>query len=86
MIISEEFMRVRQGELLAEAEGRTGSTIEAHLALAEYHYLSGETELARNQLKIAERSGGLDYYHKQRLLVRLEQIEKELEEEKDLLR
>ncbi len=71
-------------ELLAEAEGREGSTIEAHLALAEYHYLSGETELARNQLKIAERSGHLDYYHKQRLLARLEQIEKELEEEKEL--
>jgi predicted Zn-dependent protease len=73
-------------ELLAEAEGREGSTIEAHLALAEYHYLSGETELALNQLKIAERSGRLDYYHKQRLLVRLEQIEKELEAEKELLK
>ncbi len=71
-------------ELLAEAEGRSGSTIDAHLALAEYHYLSGETELAHDQLKIAERSGALDYYHRQRLLVRLEQIEKELEEEKEL--
>ena len=73
-------------ELLAEAEGRSGATIDAHLALAEYHYLSGETELARDQLKIAERSDELDYYHKQRLLVRLEQIEKELEEEKELQR
>ena len=60
------------------------SKIEAHLALAEFHYLSGETELAHNQLKIAERSGHLDYYHKQRLLARLEQIEKELEAEKEL--
>ena len=71
-------------ELLAEAEGRDGSKIEAHLALAEFHYLSGETELAHNQLKIAQRSGHLDYYHKQRLLARLEQIEKELEAEKEL--
>jgi len=73
-------------ELLAEAEGRNGAETEAHLALAEYHYLSGETELARNQLKIAERSNSLGYYHKQRLLARIEQIEKELEEEKELLK
>jgi len=71
-------------ELLSEAEGRDGNTFEAHLALAEYHYLSGETEQAYNQLKIAERSGNLDYYHKQRLLARLEQMEKEMEEEKEL--
>lgn len=72
--------------LLAEAEGRAGSQIEAHMALAEYHYLSGETERARDQLKIAEQSGDLDYYHKQRVMARLEQFEKELEEEKELLK
>ena len=70
--------------LLAEAEGRSGAQVEAHLALAEYHYLGGETERARDQLKIAERSTNLDYYHKQRLAIRLEQFEKELEEEKEL--
>ena len=71
-------------ELLGEAEGRDGSKFEAHMALAEYHYLNGETDLAHNQLKIAERSGHLDNYHKQRLQARLEEIEKEMEEEKEL--
>ncbi len=71
-------------ELLAEAEGRSGSKIEAQLALAEYYYLSGDTRMARDQLKIAEKNPDLDYYHKQRLLARLEEFEKELAEEKKL--
>ncbi|MFK8069186.1 MAG: M48 family metalloprotease [Gammaproteobacteria bacterium] len=68
-------------ELLAEAEGRSGSIVDSHLALAEYHYLSGDTQLASDQLTYAERSKNLDYYYKQRIQTRLEQFEKELEEE-----
>lgn len=70
-------------ELLAEAEGRAGSTIDAHLALAEFHYLSGETERARDQLKFAERAQGMDYYHRQRVHARLQQFEDELKEEEE---
>ncbi len=70
-------------ELLAEAEGRDGAIVEAHLALSEFHYLSGETERALEQLRIAEKAGHLDYYHRERLEYRREQIEKELEIEKE---
>ncbi len=71
-------------ELLAEAEGRSGSMVDSHLALAEYHYLSGNTQLASDQLRSAERAKNLDYYHKQRVQARLKQFEKELEEEERL--
>ncbi len=70
--------------LLAEAEGRAGNDLDSHLALAEYHYLNGNVHQAVQQLKIAERTRKLDYYHRQRIEARLEQFEKELKEENEM--
>jgi predicted Zn-dependent protease len=71
--------------LLAEAEGKLGSQVEAQLALAERYYLAGETALAREQLKFAQRASGVDHYQRQRIEARLKDFEKvlceELEEE-----
>ena len=69
--------------LLAEAEGKAGSQVEAHLALAERHYLSGETMLAREQLKFAQRDAHVDHYQRQRIEARLKDFEKELCEEQE---
>lgn len=40
-------------KLMAVAEGEAGYPIEAHQSLAEYHYLSGQTRAAIQQLNIA---------------------------------
>ena len=69
--------------LLAEAEGKAGSEAEAHIALAEAYYLSGETGHARERLKFAQRSSQVDRYQRQRIESRLKEIERELEEEKN---
>ncbi len=68
--------------LLAEAEGKAGSEVEAHIATAEAHYLLGETGLARESLKFAQRSPQVDHYQRQRIEARLKEIERELEQEK----
>lgn len=68
--------------LLAEAEGKAGSEVEAQIAMAEAYYLSGETGLARERLKFAQRSPQVDHYQRQRIEARLKEIERELEEEK----
>jgi predicted Zn-dependent protease len=68
--------------LLAEAEGKAGSEVEAHIAMAEAHYLSGETGLARERLRFAQRSPQVDHYQRQRIEARLKEIERELKEEK----
>ncbi len=65
---------------LAEAEGRGGSPIESHIALAESFYIQGEVERARDQLKIAQKQGTLSYYHRERIAARLKELEEELEE------
>lgn len=68
-------------ELLAEAEGKAGNSLDSHLALAEYYYLSSNMHQAVQQLKIAERQPGVDYYHCQRIRARMAQFDKERREE-----
>jgi predicted Zn-dependent protease len=68
---------------LAEAEGKLGSEVEAHLALAERSYLAGETAMAREQLKFAQRASGVDHYQRQRIEARLKDFEKTLCEERE---
>ncbi|MGH8607020.1 MAG: M48 family metalloprotease [Gammaproteobacteria bacterium] len=68
--------------LLARAEGQAGSNVESHLAQAEFYYLNGETELAKNQLDIASREASATRYQLERIAARLEILLKELEEEK----
>jgi beta-barrel assembly-enhancing protease len=68
--------------LLADAEGRAGSAAEAHIAMAERDYLAGDTRLAREELRFAQRESGIDHFQRQRIDARLKVFETELEEEK----
>ncbi|MBL4851290.1 MAG: M48 family metallopeptidase [Gammaproteobacteria bacterium] len=68
-------------KLLAQALGKTGATIEAHEALAEYYLLSGNNSGAIEQLeiavKLAERQDNLAA---QRIEARLEQLQPKQDE------
>jgi len=72
----------RTYRLLAEAEGMSGSKIESHIAQAEYYYGSGELGLAIEQLKVAKDAPGINYYQSERVQARLDQLQKEFDEEK----
>lgn len=65
-------------ELLAEAESRSGNKGIAHMALADYYYSLGETPTAIEQLNLARRNGGLDFYYQSLLDARLAQWQDEL--------
>jgi len=67
----------RYYKLLAEAERRAGSQVESHIALAEYYYRLGEARLAMRQLEIAQREPGIDYYDRERIRARLEEMKSE---------
>ncbi|HSR63610.1 MAG TPA: M48 family metalloprotease [Gammaproteobacteria bacterium] len=71
-------------DLLSQAEAQTGHPAEAGIAKAEYYYLSGETQLAIDRLKYAQRQTPLDYYQEERVSARLAQLEYELQLEKEL--
>lgn len=63
-------------KLLAEALGKTNSTIEAHESLAEYHYLSGDHDEAINQLEIAAKlAENKDDFAAQRISTKIEQLQ-----------
>lgn len=62
-------------QLLADAEGRAGSLVEAHIARAEYYFASGERERAMEQLKIARHTQGVDRFQSQRIEARLAELE-----------
>jgi len=62
--------------LQAQAASMLGRTTEAHLALAEHHYLLGETRTAIEQLRIARRDGA---DHDERLQARIDARLDELE-------
>lgn len=71
-------------DLLSQAEAETNSPAEAGIAKAEYYYLSGDTQLAIERLKFAQHQSSLDYYQQERVKARLQQLEYELELEKEL--
>jgi len=72
--------------LLARAEKQLGNTIAFHEALAEHHYLGGDTRGAITQLQLADKYKGLNYYEEARITARLHQLEAlALEEDKDEL-
>ncbi len=70
--------------LLSQAEAQSGSEIESHIIKAEYYYLLGDTELAIQRLRLAEKQYTLDYYQKERITARLGQLEYERELEREL--
>ena len=49
-------------KLMASASGDTGDLVQAHRSMAEYYFLNGNRHAAIEQLEIAERNAGKDYY------------------------
>jgi predicted Zn-dependent protease len=64
----------RAYELLAEAETRSGRQGVAYIALADYYRSLGETQTAIEQLNMARRAGGLDFYYQSLLEAKLTQL------------
>ena len=64
----------RAYELLAEAESRNGNKGISHIALADYYQALGETPTAIEQLLLARRSRGLDFYHQSLIEAKLTQL------------
>jgi predicted Zn-dependent protease len=72
--------------LLAEAENQAGSETEARIALAQYNYWKGDTDVGVQQLHAAMRTQDLDFYQRERIDALIQEWEAELEEERRLFR
>ena len=72
---------------LARAEAESGNTIESRMANAEYYFLTGETVVAIQMLKdlLSRGDPAPDYYQRERILSRVNQLEQELKLERSLL-
>ena len=64
--------------LLAEAESQLGQAADSHHSLAEHYLILGEFPHAAEQLRLARETPGLTNYQRQKILARLEEVEKEL--------
>ena len=64
-------------KMLATAAGNSGTLFEAHQALAEYYYLTGNTDAAIGQLQIARRHAGDRFYFLSSLDARIKEIRDE---------
>ncbi len=64
-------------KMLATAAGETGAQVEAHQALAEHYYLSGLRPAAIDQLQIALRFAGDNFYIRSSLQARIKEIKEE---------
>ena len=67
-------------KLLAQAAGKTGRTLETHMAMADYYYLNGYTKQAVEQLQLARKSPRLSDYQMARIQARLITLEKQLKD------
>lgn len=65
-------------ELLAQAAGETGRRSEAHQAMAEHYYLNGNPGAAIEQLQLASRYVGDNFYLQASLEARMQAIRDEL--------
>ncbi len=65
-------------QMLAEAAGGTGSSYESHKALAEHYYLSGNPSAAIEQLQIAGRYVGNNFYRQSSVEARIAAIKEEM--------
>lgn len=63
---------------LATAAGKLGKIAEGHEQLAEFHYLTGDTRAAIQQLQQALKQPGLPYFQEARLTARLRSLEQQL--------
>ena len=71
-------------KLYARAAGESGYPIDAHQALAEFYYLSGETGTAVKQLTLAkkqlDKNDQRHFYQAARIDARLKELKKELDQ------
>ena len=64
-------------EALARADAALGATAAQHRATAEAYALQGKTEAAIEQLRIAQRTPGSDYFESSIIVARLRTLERE---------
>src|SRR5690606_28211265 len=64
-------------ELLSQAAGANGKLAEAHQALAEHYYLRGDARGALEQLKLASRRAGDNFYLQSSIEARMQAIREE---------
>ncbi|MBI5782420.1 MAG: M48 family metallopeptidase [Gammaproteobacteria bacterium] len=64
--------------MLAQAAGGAGATYEAHTAMAEHYYLSGNPLAAIEQLQLAARFAGDNFYLQSSLEARIAAIKEEI--------
>ena len=65
-------------EMLAQAAGGTGSSYETHKALAEHYYLIGNPNAAIEQLQLAAKFAGDNFYLQSSLEARISAIKEEI--------
>jgi predicted Zn-dependent protease len=65
-------------KMMAAAAGAAGARVEAHQALAEHYYLSGNPGAAVEQLQIAGRFAGDNFYLQSSIEARLKAIKEEM--------
>jgi predicted Zn-dependent protease len=65
-------------KMMAAAAGASGARVEAHQALAEHYYLSGNPGAAVEQLQIAGRFAGDNFYLQSSIEARLKAIKEEM--------
>jgi predicted Zn-dependent protease len=68
--------------MLARSQELSDNLLEAHLAMAEYQYLMGQTAQAVEQLERARKRAGDDFYAVSRIDARLLELKRELAEAK----
>lgn len=73
-------------DLLTRAEAEAGNPVESGIANAEYYFLTGETQVAVEQLKhlLRQPAPRPDYYQAERIRARLAYLQQELQLERDL--
>jgi predicted Zn-dependent protease len=64
-------------QLLAQAQGQSGKTVDAHESLSEYYYRTGDIRSAVQQLKLARRLAGSDFYRASKIEARLRELRAE---------
>jgi len=64
--------------LLAETQAKLNDPVNSHYALAEYHYLLGQTHEAIKQLEIALKAPKINFYLTSRIEARLKEFKSEM--------
>lgn len=64
--------------MMAQAAGGIGAKYEAHKAMAEYHYLSGNPQAAIEQFQLAARFAGDNFYLQSSIEARVAAIKEEM--------